>query len=168
MSSYKSFSLPPKQLLVVCGNVLLKSVLDAPRADAKRVFNDINAGKQLPLVKVRMDDDTDVMFEIALDQTEFRGPRLNFKEFRNSLAGLLHSIGEHAEAEAKVPVFTEKTNGAMLFGIPGFTQVEDELNVMMMSVNLRKPGCIVLSLMYVDPDQFKRAKATGEDSAQAG
>lgn len=167
MSSYKSFSLPPKQLLVVSGNVLLQSVLDAPRADAKRVFNEISGGKQLPLVKVRMDDDTDVMFELSLDQSEWRGPRLNFKEFRNSLAGLLHSVGEHAEAEAKVQVFTEKQTGAMLFGIPGFTQVEGELNVMMMSVNLRKPGCIQLSLMYVDPDQFKRDKPAGEDNAEA-
>ena len=160
--------MPPNELLVVCGNVLLQSLLDAPRSDAKRIFNDISDGKQLSLVKVRMDDDTDVLFQVQLDHTEFRGDRLNFKAFRNSLAGLLHSIGEHAEAEAKVPVFTEKSSGAMLFGVPGFTQDEGELNVMMMSVNLRKPGCIQLKLMYVEPDQFKQPKASGTSEASGG
>ena len=168
MSSFKSYKMPPDQLLVVSGNVLLRCLLDAPRADAKRIFNDIHDGKQVSLVNVRMDDDTDVQFQVQLDHSEFRGPRLNFKEFRNSLAGLLHSIGEHSEAEAKVPVFTEKQTGAMLFGVPGFTQVEDELNVMMVSVNVRKPGAIQLRLMYVEPDQFKRQKAAGEEGAQPG
>jgi hypothetical protein len=158
----------PDRLVVVCGNVLLKRILEAPRADAKRLFNDINSGKQCALAMVRMDDETEVAFEVRLDASEFRGPRLNFREFRNSLAGLLHSLGEYARQEARVPVFNEKSNGDMLFGVPGFTRIDDELNVMMLSVNLRKPGAVQLALMYVDPDQFKQPREPESGSALSG
>ena len=160
--------MPPDKLLVVCGNVLLKSVLEAPRADAKRVFNDINDGKTVSLVNVRMDDETEVRFEVQLDHTEFRSGRLNFKGFRGSLASLLHALGENVRREAEVPVFTDKRSGAMLFGIPGFTQNEDQPNVMMMSVNLRKPGCVQVKLMYVDPEQFNQRRASDSDTAVSG
>jgi hypothetical protein len=160
--------MPPDRLLVVCGNVLLRSLLEAPRADAKRVFNDVNDGKTFSLVNVRMDDETEVRFELQLDRSEFRSGRLNFKAFRDSLASLLHGVGENVRSEAEVPVFTDKRSGAMLFGIPGFTQNEDQLNVMMMSVNLRKPGSVQVKLMYVDPEQFRQRSASEGDTAASG
>lgn len=168
MSSYRSYSMPPDKLLVVCGNVLLKSVLEAPRADAKRVFNDINDGKTFSLVNVRMDDETEVRFELLLDHSEFRAGRLNFKAFRDSLASLLQALAENVRRETEVPVFTDKGSGAMLFGIPGFTQNEDQQNVMMMSVNLRKPGCVQVKLMYLDPEQFNQRRAPDSDTAASG
>ena len=168
MSSYRSYSMPPDKLLVVCGNVLLKSLLEAPRADAKRVFNDIHDGKTVSLVNVRMDDETEVRFELQLDHSEFRSGRLNFKAFRDSLAGLLHVLGENVRREAEVPVFTDKRSGAMVFGIPGVTQNGERPNVMMMSVNLRKPGSVQVKLMYVDPEQFNQRGASDSDAAASG
>lgn len=168
MSSFKNYSMSPDKLLVVCGNVLLKSVLEAPRGDAKRIFNTIHDGKRHTLANVRMDEENEVGFELLLDDSEFRGGRLNFKAFRDSLAGLLHSMGGYMREEAKVPVFTQKTTGEMLFGVPGFTQVDDELNVMMLAVNLRRPGAVQLKLMYVEPDQFKQSAQPEGDNAVSG
>jgi hypothetical protein len=163
MSSFKNYSMPPERLLVVAGNVLAKCVLEAQRADAKRIFNDIQAGKRVPLVNVRMDDETEVKFDVALDHSEFRGTRLNFRAFRNSLAGLVHGLGENLKRETAVPVFTEERSGAMLFAVPGFTRVEGHVNVMMLSINLREPGCVQTKLLYMDPDQFT-AKEEGQDA----
>jgi hypothetical protein len=115
-----------------------------------------------------MDDETEVRFELQLDRSEFRSGRLNFKAFRDSLASLLHGVGENVRREAEVPVFTDKRSGAMLFGIPGFTQNENQLNVMMMSVNLRKPGSVQVKLMYVDPEQFRQRSASEGDTAASG
>lgn len=147
--------MPPQRLLVVSGNVLVQALLESQRADAKRIFNAVSDGKRIALMKVRLDDDTEVRFDLALDHSEFRGSRFNFKAFRNSLAGLVQSLGENFRQETDVPVFTEQDSGAMLFAIPGITRDEDRLNVMMLSVSLREPGCVQLKLMYMDPDQFQ-------------
>lgn len=163
MSSYKNYSMPPERLLVVAGNILAKCVLEAQRADAKRIFNDIQDGKRASLVNVRMDDETEVRFDLALDHSEFRGGRLNYRAFRNSLAGLVQGLGENLKREFEVPVFTDKNSGTMLFAIPGYTEVEGHANVMMLSINLREPGCVQVKLMYMDPDQFT-LKQDGQDA----
>ena len=164
MTRYKHHSMQPEQLLVVCGNVLAQSLLEAQRADAKRIFNDINDGKRLALVKIQMDEETEVRFDLLLDHSEYRGGRLNFKAFRSSIAGLIQSMRENFEQKSQIPVFTEQQSGAMLFAVPGVTREDEQLNVMMLSLNLREPGCVQLKLMYMDPNQFSR---TG-DSAQSG
>ena len=50
MSTYQNFSLPPERFLTVSGNVLYKVLLEAQRADAKRLFRDVSDGKRVKLL----------------------------------------------------------------------------------------------------------------------
>ena len=43
----------------------------------------------------------------------------------------------------------------MLFGVPGLTQDAGQLNVLMLAVDLREPGAVLLKLQYMDPSQFQ-------------
>lgn len=164
MSTYQNYSMPPERFLTVSGNVLYKALLDTQRATAKRIFNDVSEGKRVSLLSVQMDDENEVRFDLALDHSEFRGDRLNYKFFRNSLAGLVTAIGQalNEEAKSKIPVFKEQGGKAMLFGVPGLTQDTGEINVMMLAVDLREPGSVLLKLQYMDPSQFQvREQQTG-------
>ncbi len=72
MSTYQNFSLSPDRFMTMSGNVLLKAFLEATRADAKRLFKDISEGKRVRLINVRLDDDTELRFDLHLDHSEFR------------------------------------------------------------------------------------------------
>ena len=141
--------------MTIAGNVLYKTLLEAPRTTSKKLFRAISDGRRVALLDVRMEEDADVRFELALDHSEFRGGRLNYTSFRNSLTLLVGTLSETLQKEADVPVFTEQTDGSMIFGVPGVTQDKEHVNVLMLGVNLRSPGSVLLKLQYIDPGQFE-------------
>ncbi len=161
MSTFQNFSLPPERFLTVAGNVLHRCILEAQRAPAKRIFNDAHEGKRVNLVTVQMDDETELRFDLKLDSSEFRGDRLNFKFFRNSVLGLVAAVGQALKEESEIPVFKQQGGKAMLFGIPGITNDTGEVNVLMLSADMREPGAVQLKLQYMDPSQFQRRQQAG-------
>lgn len=166
MSTFQNVSMPPERFLTVAANVLHKSLLEAQRAEAKRIFNDISEGKRVALLNVQMDDDTQVRFDLSLDHSEFRGDRLNFRFFRSSVANLLATFGQLLEKQAEVPMYSQKGGGTMLLGVPGLTQDAGDTNLMMVAVDLRQPGSVHLKLQYMDPSQV--VKKVGSTSPPAG
>jgi hypothetical protein len=165
MSTYQNFSMPPDRFLTVSGNVLHKALIEAQRADAKRVFREICDGKRVALLNVKMDDDTEVRFDLSMDHSQFRGDRLNFRDFRSSVTSLLGAIGKAIEDKATVPMFTEEGGGTMLMGVPGLTDDTGQTNLMMLAADVRQAGCVHLKLQYMEPGQV--TGQGGPDQAQA-
>ncbi len=156
MSNFQNYKIAPNQFLTIATNVLYKTLLDAPRTTAKNIFKSISDDKRVSVLDVRMEDDADVRFDIALDCSEYRGERLNFASFRDSVTALVGSLSENLNAQNDIPVFTEQDEGSMLFGVPGVTQEKEQVNVLMLGVDLRGPGSVLLKLQYLDPDQFQQ------------
>lgn len=154
MSKSQKYEVSPANFLTIATNVLHKSLLEVPRTTAKNIFKAVSEGRRVPMLDVRMEEDADVRFDIALDHTEYRGDRLNFGAFRSSLTALVGALGDALRNEVDIPVFTEKTDGSMLYGIPGITEENEHGNMLMLSVNLRGPGSVLLKLQYIDPSQF--------------
>jgi len=155
MTDYQHYKIRPEQFLTIACNILYRTMLEAPRADARRIFKAISEGRRIALIDVRMENDSDVRFDLSLDHSEFRGDHINFKSFRNSLTGLVGSLSENLKSGKNMPVFTEKTDGSMLFGVPGVTRSDAGINVLMLGANLRGPGSVLLKLQYIDPDQLE-------------
>jgi hypothetical protein len=155
MSEFQNYKVSPANFLTIATNVLHKTLLEAPRTTSKNIFKAISDGRRVALLDVRMEEDADVRFDLALDHSEFRGGRLNYTSFRNSLTLLVGTLSETLQKEADVPVFTEQTDGSMIFGVPGVTQDKEHVNVLMLGVNLRSPGSVLLKLQYIDPGQFE-------------
>jgi hypothetical protein len=154
MTEFQNFKLSPANFLTIASNVLYKTLLEAPRTTSKKLFKAIGDGRKVSLLDVSINEDTSLRFDLALDHSEFRGGRLNFTAFRNSLTVLVGTLSESLKKEAEVSVFTEQTDGSMLFGVPGVTRDEEQVNVLMLGVDLRGPGSVLLKLQYIDPDQF--------------
>jgi len=156
MSKLQNYKIAPDKFLTIATNVLFKTLLEVPRTTAKNVFNAISEGKRVSLLDMRMDDDGDVRFDLALDYSEYRGERLNFTSFRNSLTVLIGSLGENLRQGSQVPVFTEENDGSMLFGVPGITENDaGQQNVLMLGVNLASSATVLLKLQYLNPSQFE-------------
>jgi hypothetical protein len=158
MSTLQDYKITPDKLLTIATNVLFQSVVEAPRTTAKSIYSAVGDGKRVSLVNVRMDDGGDVRFDLSLDQSEYCGERLNYGSFRNSLAALVASIGEKLQQQSKVPVFTEQTDGSLLFGVTGVTESETgQLNVLMLGADLQgSAGSVLLKLQYLNPAQFEQ------------
>jgi hypothetical protein len=168
MSRLQDYQIAPDKFLTLATNVLYQAILEAPRTTAKNIFKAIDEGKRVALVDVRMEDSGDVRFELALDHSEYRGERLNFGFFRNSLTALVGSLGEKLRQESAVPVFTEQTDGSLLFGVPGVTQDEaGQLNVLMLGADLQAgAGSALLKLQFMDPAQFVENVETAQKEGQ--
>jgi hypothetical protein len=154
MTEFQNFKLSSANFLTIATNVLYKTLLEASRTSSKTIFKAVSEGRKLALLDVRIDEDTNLRFDLILDHSEFRGGRLNFAAFRNSLTVLVGTLSESLKKEAEVSVFTEETDGSMLFGVPGVTRDEEQMNVLMLGANLRSPGAVLLKLQYLDPKQF--------------
>ncbi len=158
MSTLQQHSLSPAAFLRIANNILFKSVLEAQRTDAKNIFKSVSEGRRVALMTVRMQDDSDVRFDLSLDHSEYRG-KMNFGAFRDSLTVLIASITEKLREENQVSVFTEETDGTMLFGITGPTEEEGQVNVLMLAANLAGMGSVHLKLQYMDSQQFQQNAA---------
>ena len=158
MSIQQSYNIPPEKFLTIATNVLFKAVLEAPRTTAKNIYGAIGEGKRVSLLDVRMDDGGELRFDLTLDHSEYLGERLNFGSFRNSLTALVRSVGEKFQQQAEIPVFTEQTDGSLLFGVPGVTNDEaGQVNVLMLGVDLQsRAGTALLKLQYLSPSQFEQ------------
>jgi hypothetical protein len=153
MSDFQQYKIKPGQFLVMACNILHKTLLLSPRTDSKKIFNAIVEGKRIPLIDVRIEEDSDVRFELSLDQSEYRGERLNYRGFRESISGLVASLSDNLQGGKDIPVFTEQTDGSRLFGIPGVTRDDGQINILMLGVHTGA-GTVQLKLQYIDPDQF--------------
>lgn len=147
------------QFLTVASNILYKTMVDSSRTLAKNTYKAMLEGKRVALITVRMDDDSEVRFDISLDSSEFRG-KLNFGAFRASVTQLVRSLGEQIKQEREAPVFSDEEEGSVLFGVPGITQEDQNVNVIMMAADTRTSGTVLLKLMYMDPDQFQQQQTS--------
>lgn len=161
MNTLQNFSMPPDQFLSMAGNVLHKSLLEVKRAQAKRIFGDISDGKRVPVMNVQMDEDTQVRFDLSMDASEFRGDRLNFRFFRNSLISMVFAFNRVLEEKATIPVFTEEGGGTMMVGVPGVTDDTGVVNIMMLTADVREPGCVHMKLVYM-PEQGAPGQVAAE------
>jgi hypothetical protein len=153
MSKYQQHSLPREKFLTVANNVIFKSLLDTQRASAKNVFRAVSEGKRVALMTIRMDEESESRFDLTLDHSEFRG-KLNFGAFRSSIQALVGSVSEQLQAQKKITTFSDENTGSVLFGVPGFTQEGQNLNVLMLVADTAVAGTVLLRLQYMNPDQF--------------
>jgi hypothetical protein len=158
MTEHQKHEFTPEKFLTIASNILHKSLLEAARTDAKNMYKALTEGKRVALVNVRMDDESELRFDVSLNSSEFSG-KLNFGAFRASMQSLIGSISGHLEAEREITSFTERDTGEVLFGIPGLTQEENQLNAIMLAGDMSTVGVAHLKLQYMEPGQFLEAGA---------
>ena len=141
--------------------------LEATRTEAKNLFRDISEGQAVPLTRVRMEDDSEVRFEVALDHSQYRG-RLNFGAFRAGLTLLVANIADALREERPVKTFhAEHDANVVIFGISAVTVEEGEPSVLVLGADAGSgQPTVVLQLLYLDHAQF--AEQAGTETSDNG
>lgn len=162
MPSTVQQTIPRDKFLVIAINLLHRHCVAAGRTQAKRLFQDIHAGRTVPITTIRMEDGATVAFRLSLDHSEFAGP-LNFSAFRGGLGVLLGNISRALQDKREVAVFgMEQRPDSVMFGITGVTRDAERTNVMVLGAETgAEPGKVTLRLMYLDPAQFAPAQQPG-------
>lgn len=157
-------TLPPEKFLTIAANLLHKAFVENSRTEAKVVFRDVSDGKTVPLTRLRMEDESEALFELTLDHSEFGG-KLNFGSFRTSLAVLINHIAEAVKEPQNLRTFrNENKADAVLFGITAVTVEDGETNVMALGADLASAHATVqLQLMYLPLEQFAEGEQPGPE-----
>lgn len=149
--------LTPPQFLAMAANLLLQFVVNATRTEGKRLFRSLETGKPVKLVRVKMEDGTELMMEVVLDCSDYRG-NLNFRLFRQHAHALCARAAALLSDESKkgnLPLFTDKNTGDSLFLAPGVVAEGGVVNLMVLGAKRPQPGKLTMQLVFLDPDQFQ-------------
>lgn len=153
--------LTPPQFLAMAANLLLQFVVNASRTDGKRLFRSLESGKPVKLVRVKMEDGTELMMEVALDQRDYRGT-LNFRLFRQHVHALCRRAAillNDEQKTASLPLFTDQNSGDSLFLAPGVVVQDGVVNLLVVGAKRPGAGSLTMQLVFLDPDQFQTQAA---------
>lgn len=158
MAQVQKQSISQEQFLTISINLVNRALLELPRTEAKQVFKELSIGKILPLSEVRMEDQSLVRFDLALDHSEHVG-KLNFGGFRGSLALLLSNVATALNDKQAISVLNaEHSPELRMFGITAVTVDGEQPNVMVLGSDTSSANArVLLKLMYLDPSQFTPA-----------
>lgn len=159
MSTYHSQEITPEKLLVLAANLLHKAFYDSTRLLAKRRYQLLEQGEVVFLVKVKMEDGSELDVNIRLDRSELRG-KLNFSAFRQLVGQLLAAFTEKLQQSERLNVFADADQRRWLYLIPALLQSPERINVLLLGADIRQPGAMTLELQFVDPDQFRQQDAS--------
>ena len=154
----------------LAANILQSAFLGKNRPVAKKQFKKIAAGEKLPVGKLGPKDSKETIdLYLSLNDEAFRGT-LTFHLFCQVLTSMLQGVAKQLQAKKEIRTFTNAQTGNVIFFIPGFVEENGRLNMLVSSLR-KTAGKATLELLFLDPEQFRRAetgKAAEQESALAG
>ena len=154
MSLYRTQITSPDKLLVIAANLLDKAFFDTNRVLAKRRYQTLENGDRVFLVNVKMDDGSELSVDVRLDCTESRNP-FNFSAFRDLVGQLLVAISQQLKAQRPLPSFSTADSRRWSYLIPAVHRGAERDDVLILGLDIRRPGTLTLELLFIDPAQFQ-------------
>lgn len=158
-----------EQFATIAVNLLHKSLIEADRTSAKRIFRELEEGRPVTLTRLKFEDGGLVRIDVSLDAQAFRGT-FNFSAFRDGVLALLAQLTAHLKAENPLVVYHALTEeqelapeyeGSRLFGVAGGTVHDGVANALMLGTRPHPEQPVVtLLLTYVDPQQFQASSTS--------
>jgi hypothetical protein len=159
MSLYRNHSIAPEQLLTLATNVLQQAFFRGPRLEAKRRYQFLDSGRTIFLLKLRLEDGSELEVNLRLDRSEQRS-KLNFSAFRQLVGRLVVECVERLNKKQPLNLFANAEQQRTVFLIPAaHQQADDVVDMLVLAVELSQPGTLLLELMFIDPGQFAQQGA---------
>jgi hypothetical protein len=155
MPLYRTHSIAPEKLLAMSANILHQAFFASTRLDAKRRYQFLENGRTVFLLKVGMEDGSELEVNLRLDRSELHG-KLNFSAFRQLVGQLLALQTQKLSEKQPLNIFSNDEQQRWVFLIPALQQAGDQLNMMVLALELNQPGSLLLELMFIDPKQFEQ------------
>lgn len=158
MNAPTTVNLDFNQAIDMAAQILQRVFFGRARDAAKQDFKTIKQGKTIELGSLSIKDTYNFPLSLALDYSEFRGPGFNFDLFELALKSVLNQIRQRINAQGSLNIMSSEDNSSALVHLPGMVQRDQQLNVMVLALELRKANAITIKLMFVDPDQYQSVK----------
>lgn len=155
MPLYRNHSIAPEKLLAMSANILHQAFFVGTRLDAKRRYQFLESGRSVFLLKVGMEDGSELEVNLRLDRSELRG-KLNFSAFRQLVGQLLALHTQKLNEKQALNIFSDDQQQRWVFLIPALQQSGDDMNMLVLALELKQPGVLLLELMFIDPSQFEQ------------
>ena len=156
-------NLDAPSVLAIAVNLFKTCILDVGRTEAKRYFKELEAGRELYLTEMSMPDKSKLRVRLQLMPQEFNG-HLNFSAFKLQLQMLCAEIVKVIKAESEPIVMSDDSGRQLMFNIPAISHIDGDFNALVLGADLRRAGELVLQLMFIDPEQYRKKE---EISAEA-
>jgi len=148
--------LDAKQLAGVIGAMLARSFLEAPRAEAKRLFRAVRDDASVPFITLELKHSGSFCCRLTLDAHGYVGS-LSFSAFRRALAHHVHRLSEAIEREASLNLFSNEEGSEIVFHHPGVIETDGQINVLVSGTRQLKPDELLVTLRFLDPQALERA-----------
>jgi len=158
MALYRTQSMSSEKLLTIAANVLHKAFYDSTRLDAKRRYQFLHDGRTVFLIKLKVEDGSELDVNLSLDRSELRG-KLNFSLFKQLVGRLLATYAQLLNEKQPLNTFSDEQQQRWVYLIPAAFQNSEALNMMVLAANMSQPGALTLELMFIDPEQFRVKEA---------
>jgi hypothetical protein len=155
MTLYRTQSITPEKLLVIAANILHKAFYDCTRLEAKRRYQFLHDGRTVFLLKLRVEDGSELDVNLSLERSELRG-KLNFSVFRNLIGQLLAGYAAALEKQQPLKTFSDDAQRRWVYLIPALQENAERLNMLVLAADVSRPAVLTLELMFIDPEQFRR------------
>jgi hypothetical protein len=157
MTEKQSINIDARKLFNLGANLLVAAFVKQKPEDAKKLFKDLKQGIKVNSGQLTSETTGAIIpIKLELERSEYRG-QFNFPNFNIYVKALLQKFETESRKDKELKelrTLTNEANGGILFNLPSGVQIGDDINVLMMSVE-PLDDCLVVRLMFMDPDQFK-------------
>lgn len=168
MTEQQRVNIDIRKLFNLGANLLVAAFIKQKPDNAKKLFKELKQGKRISAGQLTAGETGfKLPVKLELERSEFRG-QFNFPNFEICLKSLLHQfqIKLRQDKELKqLGTLTNQDTGGILFKIAGPAQIGEDLNMLMMAIEPGKNELLV-RLMFMDPEQFRKPAETPADAAE--
>jgi hypothetical protein len=156
MAEEQSINIDSRKLFNLGVNLLVAGFIRQKPEDAKKLFKELKQGVQISSGQLTSEQTGMVIpIKLELDRSEYRG-QFNFPNFEISVKTMLQKFETEVRKDKDLKdlhTLTNEATGGLLFNVPTGVKIGEDINVLMMAVE-PMADCIVIKLMFVNPDQF--------------
>ena len=157
MTEQQSINIDARKLFNVGSNLLVAGFIRQKPEDAKKLFKELKQGTRVQAGELKAEQSgATIPIKLELERSEYRG-KFNYPNFEIALKSLLQKFDTEVRKDKELKdlhTMTNEANGGILFNLASGVQIGEDINVLMMSVE-PFDNCLVVRLMFMNPDQFQ-------------
>ncbi|MDA7826379.1 hypothetical protein N9R62_02255 [Porticoccaceae bacterium] len=149
-------NIDPRKLFNIGVNLIVAGFIKQNSNDAKALFKQLKQGEPLKGGQLKSEKTGEVItLKLEIDRQEYRG-KFNYPNFDVSVRALLQKFETEARKDKELKTLRTLTNqetGEVLFNVPSGLQIDEHINVLMMSVHPQS-DCMLVKLVFMEPEPF--------------
>ncbi|MDP6197710.1 MAG: hypothetical protein ACPH45_02010 [Porticoccaceae bacterium] len=157
MTEQQTIDIDTRKLFNMGANLLVAGFINQKPEAAKKLFKELKQGASVKSGQLTSEQNNMVIpVKLELDRSEYRG-QFNYPNFDVALRALLQKFETEVRKDKELKdlrTLTNEATGGVLFNLPSGVRIDDDLNVLMMAVE-PKDNCLIVRLMFMEPEQFQ-------------